>query len=67
MSRSLTIPTFTNQSSYNILMMGHDGSHLLGKLLMFNMSLPELNFNTDVDSRVDPKTGAITKVTNRNI
>ena len=33
----------------------------------FNMSLPELNFNTDVDSRVDPKTGAITKVTNRNI
>ena len=48
-------------------MMGHDGSHLLGKLLMFNMSLPELNFNTDVDSRVDPKTGAITKVTNWNI
>ena len=32
----------------------------------FNMSLPELNFNTNVGSGVDPKTGAITKVTNRN-
>ena len=31
----------------------------------FNMSLPELNFNTDVGSRVDPKT--ITIVTTRNI
>ena len=33
----------------------------------FNMSLPELNLDSNVASRVEPKTGAITKVTNRNI